>query len=271
MATKNYQAIAKAKIRKPSSVERKPRLLIYSRNKKGKTTLCDSAPNVLILDPERGTDHLKKSDPDAWPIESWDDIDEVYKYLKGSKEASDKYEWIAVDGTTRMSNMSLRFVMRMEEERSLERRPGVVQQRDYGKAGELFKGMLLNFQSLPMGIIYTAQERMIEVGDTGTSGDEDAEDVAVMFVPDLPKGARASLNSIVDGIARLYVVKSTKKVRVKGVVEEREYPQRRLWLTDHMQYDTGFRSDYPLPDFIKDPTIPKLDRLLKTGETRARD
>lgn len=272
MATKNYQAIANTKIRKPSTVQRKPRILVYSRNKKGKTTLCNTAPNVLILDPENGSDHLTKTDPSVWPIEAWTDLEDVYQFLKGSKEARDKYQWVAVDGTTRMNNMALRFVMNMEEERNLERRPGFVEKRDYGKAGELIKGMLLNFQTLPMGIIYTAQERMEQVGDMGTDGDDDAETTSTMFVPDLPKGARGSLNSIVDGIGRLYVVKTTKKIRRKETreIEEVEYSQRRLWLADHLQYDTGFRSEHSLPDYLKDPTIPRLVNLLKTGDVNGK-
>lgn len=268
MASKDYAKIAKAKIRKPSEVIRKPRLLVYSRNKKGKTTFCNSAANVLFLDPENGTDELKRSDPDVWPVKSWLDIDEAYQFLKGSKEAQ-KYEWVAVDGTTRMSNMALRYVMRSEEERNLERRPGFVEQRDYGKSGELFKGMLVNFQTLPQGVIYTSQERIVQV-DNGVSEDEDAEDVATMFVPDLPKGVRASLNSIVDVIGRLYVVKSTKKVRRAGEVIEKEYYQRRLWTGDHPQYDTGARSEYDLPDYLKDPTVDRLVNLIRTGETRGR-
>lgn len=266
MATKNYQAIAKAKIRKPSQSKRKPRILVYSRNKKGKTHFCNTARDVLILDPENGTDELKRSDPDVWPIESWLDIDEAYHYLKGSKEARDKYRWIAVDGTTRMSNMSLRFVMRQEEERNLERRPGFVERKDYGKAGELFKGMLLNFQTLPYGVIYTAQERLEQV--EGSESDEDAEDVSTMFVPDLPKGARSSMNSIVDVIGRLYVVNATKKVRRNGEIVERDYPQRRLWLGTHPQYDTGFRSEFNLPDHLKDPTVDRLINLIRTGDPR---
>lgn len=267
MATKNYSAIAKAKIRKPSQSKRKPRFLVYSRNKKGKTTFCNSARDVLILDPENGTDELKRSDPDVWPVESWLDIDEAYNFLKGSKEARDKYRWVAVDGTTRMSNMSLKYVMRQEEERSLERRPGFVERRDYGKAGELFKAMLLNFQTLPYGVIYTAQERLVQVEDSD-GADEDSESVSTMYVPDLPNGARSSLNSIVDLIGRLYVVNATKKVRRNGEIIEKDYKQRRLWLADHPQYDTGFRSEFDLPDHLKDPTVERLINLIRTGDPR---
>lgn len=265
MATKNYEAIARKKIKKPSSTKRKPRVLVYSRNKKGKTRFCITAKNVLVLDPENGTDEFKKTDPDVWPVESWSDIDEAYNFLKSSREAREKYKWVAVDGTTRMSNMSLRYIMHMEEERNLERRPGIVDRRDYAKAGELFKGMLLNFQTLPYGIIYTAQERMEQIEGMEES-DEDAEDSSTMMVPDLPKGARGALNSIVDVIGRLYVVDGTKKVRVNGEITERTYRQRRLWLADHSRYDTGSRSEFKLPDYLKDPTVDKLINLIRTGD-----
>lgn len=265
MAAKDYAAIAASKIHKPGDVQTWPRYLIYSRNKKGKTKFCSTASNVLILDPEKGTEWLKKKAPDVWPIESWNDLDEVYKFLKGSKEAK-RYDWVAVDGTTRMSNMALRWVMHQEEERDLDRRPGMVQKRDYGRAGEMFKGMLLNFQSLPMGVIYTAQERVEEVGSS-EEGDDDAETTSHMFVPDLPKGVRGSLNSIVDIIGRLYVVKTTVKVREKsGEIVEKDIPQRRLYLGEHVQYDTGGRSEYTLPDFLKNPTVERLNNLITEGK-----
>lgn len=263
MANKDYQAIARKKIRTPRDSPK--RVLVYSRNKKGKTTFCNSAPNVLFLDPEDGTKALMKSKPAIWPVESWVDIDEAYRFLKLGKH---DYQWVAVDGTTRMSSMALRYIMRQEEQRDLDRRPGIIDRRDYGKSGELFKQMLLNFDTLPMGVIYTAQERIVEIDDAGNEGDDDAENVRLMFVPDLPKGARGALNSIVDVIGRLYVVPATKKVRRSGEIVEVEYRQRRLWIGDHGQYDTGARSEHKLPMFLKDPSVDRLMKLIETGDAR---
>jgi hypothetical protein len=199
-----------------------------------------------------------KTDPHIWPISSWQELDDAYQYLKIGKH---DYDWVAVDGLTRFSNMSLRFVMGMEEERDLSRTPGMVQQRDYGKAGELLKGMLWNFHSLKsMGVIYTAQERVEEVNDDEID-DEDFESASIRYVPDLPKGARSAVNSIVDVIGRLYTVniEHPKDADVKLI-------QRRLWLEQHPAYDTGYRSDFRLPSFLKGPTIPKLVQLLREGK-----
>jgi hypothetical protein len=81
-----------------------------------------------------------------------------------------------------------------------------------------------------------------------------------MYVPDLPKGVRGMVNSLVDVIGRIYVVK----------VEDAQgnaRAQRRLWLGESLKYDTGYRSDFALPDFMPAPTVPKLVRAIRTGST----
>lgn len=255
---KDYKAIAAQRITRPSQSKRKPRILVYARNKKGKTRFCATAPDVLILDPEDGTEGMTQMDPNRWKIENWQGFDDAYQYLKAGDHP---YKWVAVDGLTRFSNMSLRFVMGLEEERDLTRKPGMVQKQDYGKSGELLKGMLWNFHSLNMGVIYTAQERMMEVEEDADAEDGDAEAASVMYVPDLPKGARSAVNSIVDVIGRMYTV------RVEHPKDpELKLVQRRLWLDPHVAYDTGYRSDFRLPPYLKGPTVPKLIQLLREGK-----
>ena len=251
---KDYSAIAAKKIRKPGT--RPPRVLVYARNKKGKTHFGASAPKVLIIDPEGGAEAVNP-DSDIWPINTWGDLDEVYNYLK-TPEASEKYEWISVDGLTRLNNMALRHIMKMSEERNLERIPGMVDRRDYGKSGELMKGMLYNFHSLPFGVVYTAQERMIKASG-GFDEDEDIEDTEVRYVPDLPDGVRNAVNGIVDVIGRLYTVRvdHPKKPDTQVVV-------RRLWIGPSDQLDTGGRKQFGImPDYIKGPNVPKLIETLK--------
>jgi len=255
MATVDYAKIAASKIVNVGDMKEPPRYLFYSRNKKGKTELCSTAPRVLILDPEKGTKELPKDQP-VWPIHKWEDMNDAFKYAQ-TAEARKRFDWIAVDGMTRINNMSLRFVMKQQEERDLDRIPGQVIQKDYGKAGELVKGMLFNFHNLPQGIIYTAQERMETTGEFDTE-DEDMEEAQVRFIPDLPKGVRSSLNAIVDCIGRIYVVKA----EVKG----EEVLQRRLWIAPTEAYDTGYRSDFELPNYLKNPTVPRLGQLIKTGK-----
>lgn len=251
----DYKAIAAKKIRKPSDQAEHKRLLFYSRNKKGKTTLGSSAPKTLVLDPERGASELPDT-ADIWPIEKWEDMNDAFRYLRFGEH---DYEWVNVDGLSRINNMALRYIMGQQEERDLDRIPGQVQQRDYGKSGELMKGMLFNFHTLPMGVVYTAQERQ-EVPGEFDSEDEDSEQADARFVPDLPKGVRGAVNAIVDCIGRLYTVK----------IEHPKTPdlyvvQRRLHIGTSEAFDTGIRSKHKMPDFVKNPTVPKLVTLMNTG------
>jgi hypothetical protein len=253
---KDYAAIAAKAITKPSQFKRKPKIFIYARNKKGKTTFAISAgvDKTLVIDPEHGTDEMRSTDPNVWHISRWEELDDVYNFLRYGKH---DYQWVALDGLTKMSNMSLKYVMRLQEEKSLDRIPGMVQQRDYGKAGELMKDLIGRFHALDMGVIFTAQERQDDPGNS--EEDEDAEEASSVFVPDLPKGVRNYVNSVADVIGRLYVV----KVEVKG----KEVTQRRLWLGESVKYDTGYRSDFTLPDYVKMPTVNKLILLMRTGKT----
>lgn len=252
--SKDYAAIAAKHIIRPADVKSKPRILVYSRNKKGKTTFAISAgvERTLVLDPEAGTKEMLVKNPHVWPIDKWSDMEEAYEFLRFGDH---QYEWVAVDGITKMSNMSLRHVMRIQEERSLTRIPGFVEQRDYGKSGELMKDMLTRFHNLPMGIVFTAQERQVEAADS--EEDEDMESLPSAYVPDLPKGVRGTANAIVDVIGRIYVVKN-----------DNDEKERRLWLGESVRYDTGYRSEFVLPDYIRNPTVPKLVRLMRTGSAR---
>lgn len=255
---KDYKAIAAKKITRPSQQsERLPNILVYGRNKKGKTRFCTTAGQgkVLILDPEHGTDRFHRRDPHVWHIDAWEDMDEAYKFLRMTNH---DYDWVAIDGLTKISNMALRWVMNKQEEVDLSRKPGMVIQRDYGKAGEVVKGMLYNFHNLNMGVIFTAQERQID-GDF-SEDDEDAEDTTIQYVPDLPKGTRSAVNSIVDCIGRIYTVKIEK--------DDKNLIQRRLWIGPNVMYDTGYRSDFTLPDYVKNPSVPKVVQLMTEGKVK---
>lgn len=264
-AEKDYAAIAASKMHRPAERTRKPRFLIYARNKKGKTTfgLSGGIGKTLVLDPEQGTDEMKTKNPHVWPIDRWQDTDEAYEFLRNVNKCPFKacefgkdhpFEWAVPDGLTKMNNMALKYVMKLQEERSLDRIPGMVQQRDYGKSGELMKDLLIKFHNLPQGIVFTAQERQMEAFES--EEDEDYEDNSAWYVPDLPRSVRGAADAIVDVIGRLYVVKTGDDPPMK---------ERRLWVGESSMYDTGYRSDFVLPDTIRNPTIPKLVSLMRTG------
>lgn len=267
-AAVDYLALARQKGTTPSRKKSWRKIFVYSRNKKGKTRLALSAgrDNVLIVDPEDGTDLMKHLDPFIWPLTQWEDTQEVYGALRTGKltpnhlvqgESSTPFTWVSLDGLTKMNNMALKYVMKVEEIRNLDRQPGFVDRRDYGKSGELMKQLILNFQALPLNVYYTSQEKMISDGNS-FDDDDDAEATEAYYVPDLPNAVRSMMNSQAEVIGRLYVVTVDGK---SGPVK-----QRRLQIGLHEKYDTGFRSDFQLPDMIKRPSLPKLAALMETGE-----
>lgn len=276
-ASKDYAAIAKAKIAS-AGTGRMPRYLVYGRNKKGKTRFCATAPDVLICDPEDGTIAETKLNPDVWHITEWADLDEVYHFLKGggkSPKTGKPYKWVALDGMTKMLSMAIDFVSKQQAERDLTRHPNQVDQRTYGQANRMIESMLDNFHSLRgIGLILTAHERIVDVANMEDMGDdEDATPSSYQYVPDLTKGARAPLNRVVDLIGRIYVVRgdftTTKRVRAgdKIVTKEVEtHIQRRLFVGPHEMYDTGYRSGFELPDFIKEPTVAVVGNALREGK-----
>ena len=257
----DYAAIAAKKMRDPGT--RHPRYLIYGRNKQGKTGMLKDTPNLLVIDPENGS-HWLPSRPDlkVWPVNNWADINPAFRYLELGNHP---FEFVAIDGLTRIHNMALRFVMKQQEERDLDRIPGQVQQRDYGKANELMKGMLYNFHSLDLGVIFTAQDRM-DTGGFSDSEDDDDTDVEARFVPDLPKGVRSAVNGLVDAIGRIYTVQA--EVTSKKTGNTVKVARRRLWLAPSDKYDTGFRSEHykGVPPYLTQPSIPRLSQLLATGK-----
>ncbi len=254
-------AIAARRIQRPAEVVKLPRILVYGRNKKGKTTFCTSAgvDNTLIADPETGTDYMKSVNPHVWPVDKWEDLEELYGYLRLGDHP---YTWVALDGLSRFNDMALDYTMNVREERSIDAKPGMVAQKDWGQAGKLMKTMMVNFYNLKsVGVIYTAQERPMET--MSSEADEDVEAEVMAFVADLPKGVRGAVNSLADVIGRIYVA----PIELNGV----EKKQRRLWLGEHPMYDTGARSEYVLPNYLKNPTVPRLLQLLDEGKvTRPR-
>jgi AAA domain len=266
---KDYLSLARTRGHTPTTKQSFRKIAVYARNKKGKTTLLSTAgrDNILIVDPEDGTDLMKAKDPFVWPLTKWEDLQEAYGALRTGKltpnhikqgESSTPFTWVGADGLTRMNNMALKYVMKVQEEKDLDRQPGFVDRRDYGKSGELMKQMLLNFHSLKMHVCYTAQEKMISTNNS-YDDDEDSAPGDFFWVADLPDAVRASVNALNDVIGRLYVVNVANK-------EGETIKQRRLQIGIHDKYDTGFRSDFALPDMIKRPTLPKLVSLMETGE-----
>jgi AAA domain-containing protein len=274
VASKDYSAIARQRIVSPDDAGRMPRLLVYGRNKKGKTHFANTAPDLLVIDPD---DQPKPLRP-TWRIDRWEDVNEAYLFLRSGKH---DYKWVSLDGVTKLYSYALRWVMRQSDERAkaLDKHPDQVGKQHYGRANQMFETMLQNFHALRnIGIILTAQEKMMGVTEViagkdtvvpdDMQDDDDYTPTSYQYIVALPKGARAPLNAMVDLTGRIYVVRGEfeRRIKVDGQWETQQYTkQRRLFIGVDDMYETGYRSEHDLPDFIEDPTVKKVVRALRTG------
>lgn len=275
---KNYLEIARKKIKQPSELPPKWRFFIYSRHKKGKTRFLISADEgepgkILIADAERGTDKYRspKTNPHMWPITRWEDMDELWGALRtgelspysiGRGKSRKPYQFVGIDTVTKINNLALKYVQSVEADRSLDTKPQLVSKQYYYKSGELMKDLVLKLDALPIGIIWTAQEKIKSLGED--QEEDELDEASTWTIPEVPDGVRSYLNANCDVIGRLYVTKADFKVPGKPG-ETVTKNQRRLWIGDNPRYDTGFRSEWDLPDMVKNPTVPELIRVILEG------
>jgi len=260
-----------AKITRPAQQNHPPRFLFYGPRKQGRTALTASAGQgkVLILDPEWGTAWMKsaKSNPHVWHIEEWSEIEEFLQYVRSGKH---EYTWIGIDNLTRLLKLALYFVIKRPPDSSLDRVIQPISLPRRGQANDLVITMINRLRRLPLGLIYTAGERILtnkqevegekSINNHSVNGDE--EDIPVVdigtdirYVPDLTDEVRRFIVGDVDLIGRLYATRD----------EEGEL-ERRLWVAPHDAYDTGYRSLYRLPEYISRPSIPRIVTLLEKGK-----
>jgi AAA domain len=198
-AETKLRARVEAQIKPASKLPKRFRLLVYGRSGVGKTRLVSSAPNVLLIDVnEQGHDSVTKDwDPNVYPVEYWDQINEVFWYLQSGDHP---YEAFAIDGITGMQNLCMKFVLGDEASRDASRDPDMPSRQVWGKVGELMKTQIINFRNLPMHGLFTALERKRFTGDE----DEGGDDVEISFGPNCSPGIAGPLEAAVGMIGYLY-------------------------------------------------------------------
>lgn len=182
----------KKKIRKPGEAAH-PKVLVFGRNGTGKTRFAATAPKVLIVDlNEEGDRSIKgRTNARVLPVRRWEDIANVYWYLKGGKHP---FQSVALDTVTGLHELAMEFVLEEAEERDPTRERAMPTKKDWNRSGQLTKSIMSAFRNLPMIVIFTAQERVIR--------DEDTNEI-LEIVPSLPAGARGTATDIVGIVGRM--------------------------------------------------------------------
>lgn len=229
------------------------KMLAYGRSGTGKTTFTGTAPKpMLVLDmKEEGTTSIRKQkDTFVLPIETWEDIEEIYWYLKNNP---DKYKTVVIDTVTQMQDIALKHCRGDST--------GLITRQTWGTISGLMKTWLMYFRDLPMNVIFTAQDKQFEVEEFEDTGDIFPE-VGPFLMPSVAK----ILTAAVGFIGQTFIREYEKEVPIKGQKNKtktkiiKEFCMR---VGPHARYLTKFRrdhtaSDREIPSFIPNPTFEKI-------------
>ena len=162
-------------------------LLIYGREKIGKSTLFSSFPDILFLTTEPGTKGLEIFET---PVENWREILQVVTLLK---KGDHKFKRVVFDTIDRAYDMCLDYKCR---ELGIEY-PGITAdgKEDFGKSWKMIKQEFMNMihelSRLKLGVSFTSHAVESEI--ISSSGEK-----YTRVYPSMSKQARGIIEALVD-------------------------------------------------------------------------
>lgn len=217
-------------------------VLIYAFGGVGKTTLLGTLPGyglvIDIPDFEGGTSVLsnKAKRIKKTSVYEWDEFDELYKMLRKGEH---QFDWVAIDTITAAGKLARKKVI--DERDEIASRAHKLRIQDWGEIGQLNEQLYEKFRSLPIPVIFTAQERTREITDP------DNEDETITRI--VPNISPASLDALIPHpmlTGRLYMYEDSDGKW-----------HRQLRVGPHSRFVTKTRSlpDRPLPAIIRSPKL----------------
>jgi hypothetical protein len=211
---------------KATEVEKHFKMCLYARNKIGKTVFaCSSGLPTLVIDfNEHGFDSVTDNPlVDIYNCPRWEDVDPIFWYLRAGKHP---YKVIVLDTMTMMAAIGMKWVLKDDYDRDMNKDPMTPSRPSYLKLGEMLKDSIIKFRNLPYHIIFNAQEK------TSTEDDEEGNTL-IETHPELSPAPRSVLLSATNVIGRMYVAEA--EVKGKKVME------RRILLAARPKYVAGSR------------------------------
>jgi hypothetical protein len=119
------------------------KLLVYGQAGAGKTHLCQTLPNPIILSAESGLLSLREANLPYFEINSMEDLKEAYSWITGSDE-SRNIESVALDSVSEIAEVVL----------SYEKKQVSDARQAYGAMQEQMADLIRAFRDLPKRNIY---------------------------------------------------------------------------------------------------------------------
>lgn len=265
MTTKSRKkslASSKLPIKPISEMSRVSSYAIYGRAGSGKTTLASTFPKpLLLLDiRDKGTDSIADvKQCDGMEIESLDDIEDVYYFLK---DGDHKYKTVVFDTVTEMQKLVMKHVVEGKK-KTTDRLGdwGTMAKRDWGDVAGIMNKWISDFRDLDLEVVFLAQERVKNVDDDEQDDNQLTPEVGPAVMPSIA----LTLNAAVNVIGNMFIrMKRTTKT-VKGKKVTNEEPMYCLRVGPNPIYTTKLRKprSAEAPPYIEDPTYQDIRDLVK--------
>lgn len=150
----SLQTKTKMEIRKFKPSNHRVKALVYGTSGTGKTTFGSTAPKALFASSENGLLSVADKGVDYAQINSFKDLTDLLAFLM---KGGHGYETIVIDSITEINE-----IIKEEIEKRTKRN---MQLQDWGEVQKKIKNTFRSFKSLPMHVLFIAQEKMIHDED----------------------------------------------------------------------------------------------------------
>jgi len=141
------------------------KVLVYGDAGVGKTVLCATAPDPIIISAESGLLSLAKVDIPAVEVNNMQDVIDVYNWATTSKEA-DKYQTLCLDSITEIAEVMLSQYKKEEKD----------PRAAYGRLADDMSSMIRGFRDIRGKHVYFSAKEIKLTDDIGVNS----------YVPSMP-------------------------------------------------------------------------------------
>lgn len=158
-----------SKVRKLKSTPSFIRMMLIAKSGFGKTVFGGTAPDALFIttDPE-GSVSAKRfahSEAEEMPCSNWEDVEDVYLWLRNGGIEDEGLKWIIVDDTTNVQGLAMKKSIDARMAKRPDGDPWVPEQADYQRAQNGILDFVKRMNDLPVNILYLSHRKGMEDGD----------------------------------------------------------------------------------------------------------